>query len=124
MALPYLLLAAAPGTARLLPRPGAWMETVRGVMGFLLAAAAVWLFYVLAAQVSPERWRWSSSASCGSPCSPGCGTGGVGRGERAAARAAGGAGMAAAIVRHAGSRRPGPRPAAPAAAGPDAGGPA
>jgi suppressor for copper-sensitivity B len=55
MALPYLLLAVAPGTARLLPRPGAWMETVRGLMGFLLAAAAVWLFYVLTAQVTPER---------------------------------------------------------------------
>jgi len=54
MSLPYLLLAAAPGTARFLPRPGAWMETVRGVMGFLLAAAAVWLFYVLSAQMSPE----------------------------------------------------------------------
>jgi thiol:disulfide interchange protein len=55
MSLPYLLLALAPGTARLLPRPGAWMEQLRGVMGFLLAAAAVWLFYVLAAQVSLER---------------------------------------------------------------------
>jgi len=55
MALPYLLLAAAPGTARFLPRPGAWMETVRGIMGFLLAAAAVWLFYVLSSQLSPER---------------------------------------------------------------------
>jgi thiol:disulfide interchange protein len=55
MSLPYLLLAAAPGTARFLPRPGAWMETVRGIMGFLLAAAAVWLFYVLSSQMSPER---------------------------------------------------------------------
>jgi suppressor for copper-sensitivity B len=55
MALPYLLIAAAPGIARVFPRPGAWMETVRGVMGFLLAASAVWLFYVLAAQVSPEQ---------------------------------------------------------------------
>jgi suppressor for copper-sensitivity B len=55
MSLPYLLLAVAPSTARLLPKPGAWMENVRGVMGFLLAAAAVWLLYVLAAQVSPER---------------------------------------------------------------------
>lgn len=55
MSLPYLLLAVAPGTAKLFPRPGAWMETVRGVMGFLLAAAAVWLFYVLSAQMSPER---------------------------------------------------------------------
>jgi suppressor for copper-sensitivity B len=55
MSLPYLLLAAAPGTARFLPRPGAWMETVRGIMGFLLAASAVWLFYVLSSQMSPER---------------------------------------------------------------------
>ncbi len=55
MALPYLLVAAAPGVARLLPRPGAWMETVRGVMGFLLAGSAVWLFYVLSLQVSPEQ---------------------------------------------------------------------
>jgi len=55
MALPYLALAVAPGAARWLPRPGAWMETVRKVMGFLLAAAAVWLFYVLSSQVPAER---------------------------------------------------------------------
>jgi thiol:disulfide interchange protein len=55
MALPYLLVAAAPGIARLLPRPGAWMETVRGVMGFLLAGSAVWLFFILSSQVSPEH---------------------------------------------------------------------
>jgi thiol:disulfide interchange protein len=55
LALPYLVLAAAPGAARFFPRPGAWMETLRGIMGFLLAASAVWLLYVLAAQVSPER---------------------------------------------------------------------
>jgi suppressor for copper-sensitivity B len=55
MALPYLVLAAAPGAARLLPRPGAWMDGLRKLMGFLLAAAAIWLFYVLAAQVGPGR---------------------------------------------------------------------
>jgi thiol:disulfide interchange protein len=55
MALPYLLVAAVPGVARFLPRPGAWMETVRGLMGFLLAAAAVWLFFILSSQVSPEQ---------------------------------------------------------------------
>jgi thiol:disulfide interchange protein len=55
MALPYLLIAVAPGVARFLPRPGAWMETVRGVMGFLLAASAVWLLYVLSSQVAPEK---------------------------------------------------------------------
>ncbi|HXO40162.1 MAG TPA: thioredoxin family protein, partial [Thermoanaerobaculia bacterium] len=55
LALPYLVLAAAPGAARFFPRPGAWMETLRGIMGFLLGASAVWLLYVLAAQISPER---------------------------------------------------------------------
>jgi suppressor for copper-sensitivity B len=55
MSAPYLLLAAAPGAARFLPRPGPWMETFKVAMGFLLAGAVVWLFYVLAAQVAPER---------------------------------------------------------------------
>jgi len=55
MALPYLLLAAWPGAARLLPKPGPWMDTLKGAMGFFLAAAAVWLLYVLASQVSAER---------------------------------------------------------------------
>ena len=55
MALPYLLLAAWPGAARLLPKPGPWMDTLKGTMGFFLAAAAVWLLYVLASQVSAER---------------------------------------------------------------------
>lgn len=58
MALPYLLLAAAPRLAGLLPKPGAWMDTLRKVMGFLLAAAAVWLLYVLASQVSREARAW------------------------------------------------------------------
>ncbi len=58
MALPYLVLAAAPGAARWLPRPGAWMDTLRRVMGFLLAAAAVWLLYVLGRQVSLESRAW------------------------------------------------------------------
>ena len=55
MALPYLALAAAPGAARLLPKPGLWMQNLRVVMGFFLAAAAIWLFYVMSAQMSRER---------------------------------------------------------------------
>src|SRR6185295_1811177 len=51
LALPYLALAVAPGAVRWLPRPGAWMDTLRGTMGFLLAGALVWLLYVLTAQV-------------------------------------------------------------------------
>ncbi len=55
MASPYLLLAAAPSAARALPRPGPWMGGFRVVMGFLLAATAVWLLYVLSGLVSAER---------------------------------------------------------------------
>jgi suppressor for copper-sensitivity B len=55
MALPYFLLAAAPGTIKALPKPGVWMEHFRYFMGYLLAAAAVWLLYVLSSQVSRER---------------------------------------------------------------------
>lgn len=54
MALPYLLVAVVPSVARFLPRPGVWMETLKGTFGFLLAAAAVWLFFVLSSQVSPQ----------------------------------------------------------------------
>ncbi|MFQ5527959.1 MAG: thioredoxin family protein [Thermoanaerobaculia bacterium] len=55
MALPYLALAVAPSALKLMPRPGAWMDHFRTFMGFLLAAAAVWLLYVLSSQVSRER---------------------------------------------------------------------
>ena len=55
MALPYLSLAAAPRTMAWLPTPGPWMVYLKTTMGFLLAGAAVWLLYVLAAQVSAER---------------------------------------------------------------------
>jgi thiol:disulfide interchange protein len=54
LALPYLVLAAFPRAAALLPKPGDWMITFRNLMGFLLAAAAVWLFYVLSGQIRAE----------------------------------------------------------------------
>ncbi|WP_404380860.1 protein-disulfide reductase DsbD family protein [Caenispirillum salinarum] len=51
MAAPYLTLAAAPGFARALPKPGAWMLTVKKVLGVALAATAAWLIWVLSAQI-------------------------------------------------------------------------
>jgi suppressor for copper-sensitivity B len=50
LALPWLLLAAAPSLAAFLPRPGAWMSRLRAVMGVLLAGTCVWLLTVLATQ--------------------------------------------------------------------------
>ena len=52
LATPYLLVAAFPRIANALPRPGAWMVRVRQVLGLALAATAVWLISVIAAQVS------------------------------------------------------------------------
>ncbi|MEQ9608577.1 MAG: protein-disulfide reductase DsbD family protein, partial [Kiloniellaceae bacterium] len=51
LALPYLLVAAMPRLIGWLPRPGAWMLWLRRFLGLLLAATAVWLLTVLAAQV-------------------------------------------------------------------------
>ena len=55
MALPYLAVAITPRSLAFLPKPGAWMEKLKVFMGFLLAGAAVWLLYVLAAQMPSER---------------------------------------------------------------------
>ncbi|MEM9293391.1 MAG: thioredoxin family protein [Acidobacteriota bacterium] len=55
MATPYIALAVAPGAAEKLPKPGPWMETLRGLLGFLLAGAALWLLFVLAGQISSGR---------------------------------------------------------------------
>ncbi len=52
LAAPYLAVAAFPGLAKALPKPGAWMVRVRQVLGFALAATAVWLVSIIAAQVS------------------------------------------------------------------------
>ncbi len=48
LALPYAVLGLAPGLARLLPRPGAWMERLKQFLAFPMYAAAAWLVWVLA----------------------------------------------------------------------------
>ena len=50
LALPFLLLALAPGFAARLPRPGAWMEVLKQVLAFPLFATAAWLAWVLSVQ--------------------------------------------------------------------------
>ncbi len=47
LAAPYALLGIAPGLARLLPRPGAWMDVLRGALAFPMYAAFVWLLWVV-----------------------------------------------------------------------------
>ena len=51
LALPYLAVAALPGLAQRMPRPGLWMVYLRRVLGLALSATAAWLLSVLAVQV-------------------------------------------------------------------------
>ncbi|MGQ0682166.1 protein-disulfide reductase DsbD family protein [Bradyrhizobium sp.] len=51
LALPFLVLAFAPGLQRLLPRPGRWMETLKQLLAFPLYATVAWLVWVLSFQV-------------------------------------------------------------------------
>lgn len=51
LALPFLVLAFAPGLQRLLPRPGRWMETLKQALAFPLYATVAWLIWVLSFQV-------------------------------------------------------------------------
>ncbi len=50
LAAPYAALALSPRAARLLPRPGAWMETLRQVLAFPMYGAALWLVWVASQQ--------------------------------------------------------------------------
>ncbi|GGW69140.1 protein-disulfide reductase DsbD family protein [Alishewanella tabrizica] len=50
MALPFLLLAFVPGLAKRLPKPGAWMDTLKQVLAYPLYLSAVWLAWVYGRQ--------------------------------------------------------------------------
>jgi thiol:disulfide interchange protein len=50
LALPYLAASLVPAVARALPRPGAWMDTLRKLMAFPMLATVVWLVWVLGQQ--------------------------------------------------------------------------
>jgi thiol:disulfide interchange protein DsbD len=50
MALPYLAAALVPAFARLLPRPGAWMDVFRKLMAFPMFVTVAWLVWVLGQQ--------------------------------------------------------------------------
>lgn len=50
LALPFLLIAFVPGLAQRLPKPGAWMETLKHFLAFPMYLTAVWLLWVLGKQ--------------------------------------------------------------------------
>ncbi|MBP1656443.1 MAG: dsbD [Bacteroidetes bacterium] len=54
MAAPYLLLTTIPALLKFIPRPGAWMESMKQFMGFLLMATVLWLIWVLSLQTGAD----------------------------------------------------------------------
>jgi thiol:disulfide interchange protein/DsbC/DsbD-like thiol-disulfide interchange protein len=61
MAAPYLILTARPAWLKFLPRPGAWMETAKQVMGFLMMATLLWLLYIIGKQLGMEAVIWTGA---------------------------------------------------------------
>ena len=53
LAAPFLLIGLVPAMARILPKPGAWMDTFKQVLAFPMYGAAAWLVWVVAQQVGP-----------------------------------------------------------------------
>jgi thiol:disulfide interchange protein DsbD len=80
LALPYLAIAWLPALARLLPRPGAWMEIFRQALAFPMFGAAAWLLWVLSLQTGADgvaaalaglvllafaAWAWAQARAAG-----------------------------------------------------------
>ncbi|NEU13287.1 thiol:disulfide interchange protein [Methylobacterium sp. BTF04] len=80
LALPFLVLTTWPAALRALPRPGAWMETLKGALAFPIYATAAWLIWVLSQQVGPagllgaliglvlvgfSAWTWDRARGAG-----------------------------------------------------------
>lgn len=47
MSLPWLLIAAFPAIAKLLPKPGTWMLKLRAVLGLMMLVSSLWLISLL-----------------------------------------------------------------------------
>jgi thiol:disulfide interchange protein len=63
LALPYLSLSFAPWLRRALPKPGAWMDTLKQVFAFPMYASAAWLLWVLArSRLRRSAWAPRSRA--------------------------------------------------------------
>lgn len=56
LASPFLLVAFIPALYKIMPQPGAWMDTFKQLMGFTLILTTAWLAGVLASQISQEAF--------------------------------------------------------------------
>jgi thiol:disulfide interchange protein len=54
LAAPYVALASMPGLARLMPRPGRWMEVLKQALAFPMYGAAAWLIWVVSQEAGSD----------------------------------------------------------------------
>ncbi|HZW15132.1 MAG TPA: protein-disulfide reductase DsbD domain-containing protein [Brevundimonas sp.] len=54
LALPYVLVSLTPGLLSRLPRPGPWMERLKGLLAFPMYGAALWLAWVFGRQTGGD----------------------------------------------------------------------
>ncbi|TAJ64689.1 MAG: thiol:disulfide interchange protein [Brevundimonas sp.] len=54
LALPFVAVSLTPGLLTRLPRPGPWMERLKGLLAFPMYATALWLAWVFSRQTGAE----------------------------------------------------------------------
>jgi thiol:disulfide interchange protein/DsbC/DsbD-like thiol-disulfide interchange protein len=54
LALPFVLVSLTPGLLARLPRPGPWMERLKGLLAFPMYTTALWLAWVFSRQTGAE----------------------------------------------------------------------
>ncbi|PJK10162.1 cytochrome C biogenesis protein [Lysobacteraceae bacterium NML08-0793] len=63
LALPFLLIGFIPQLGRRLPKPGAWMETLKQLLAFPMYATSAWLVWVLVQQRGADAFGlWALAA--------------------------------------------------------------
>lgn len=62
ISLPYLILSMFPSLIHKLPRPGAWMETFKVTMAFLLFATVAWFMQTFGSQTGADGLSWLAMA--------------------------------------------------------------
>lgn len=63
LALPFLILSFVPGLQKLLPKPGAWMETLKQFFAFPMFLTAAWLLSVLGALAGNGAVAWAAAGA-------------------------------------------------------------
>lgn len=58
LAAPYVVLSFQPNWLKFLPKPGAWMERFKILMGFPMLATAIWLFSLAAGHFGNRGVLW------------------------------------------------------------------